>query len=288
MNERIRQMILGLGTFGTGTALLYTGMNPVLLVLTDTVVGIGMLFAAGSLKMEDLRIRSAASAREVVQAGTVPEAPGGLRASLGRMRSLRPSRGAAGEPAEAVAEAEKEKIDLMLDSALVGQSRKIISLAEGRPKAVTPVQPAAKASPAGAKPAPGAVQGEGQDNPFDDLTGVDIPAQLLEEVSGEETAGAAGALAPVAGTPGPGDLQAAAFPQPGEEPEPVVEPPVNVLTLADGGLGADDLLSALRAEAMREKRRDDTSLLRDLKGVRVSGKQLLDELGDVLHEMRGR
>jgi hypothetical protein len=288
MNERIRQMILGLGTFGTGTALLYTGMNPVLLVLTDTVVGIGMLFAAGSLKMEDLRIRSAASAGEAVPAGTGAEAPGGLRASLGRMRGLRQSKWTPEPPAGEAAEAEKEKIDLMLDSALVGQSRRIISLAEGRPKAVPPVQPAAKASPATGMPASGAAQGEGQDNPFDDLTGVDIPAQLLEEVGGEETAGAAGALAPVAGAPGPGELQAAAFPQPGEEPEPVAEPPVNVLTLADGGMGADDLLSALRAEAMREKRRDDTSLLRDLKGVRVSGKQLLDELGDVLHEMRGR
>ena len=41
MHKIIRQMILGFGTFGTGTALLYLDVNPYLLILTDTVVGSG-------------------------------------------------------------------------------------------------------------------------------------------------------------------------------------------------------------------------------------------------------
>ena len=53
-------------------------------------------------------------------------------------------------------------------------------------------------------------------------------------------------------------------------------------------MGADDLLSALRLEAMKEKKRDDTSLLRNLKGMKVTGKQLLEELDSLVREMRGR
>jgi hypothetical protein len=81
-------------------------------------------------------------------------------------------------------------------------------------------------------------------------------------------------------------MPSVSLPQPGEEER--TEPQVDVLKLADGGIGADDLLSALRFEAMKEKKKDDSSLLRDLKGVKVTGRQLLDELDDVLKEMKGR
>ena len=140
MNERIRQMILGLGTFGTGTALLYLDVNPLLLILTDTVVGVGMLFAAGSLSIGDLRLprkgvpgEANGTAKTGPASGTeMPEAPHGIRASLGKMGgSLKPAFGVLGKGKEEK-EAEKQKIDLMLDSALVGQSRRIISLAEGQ------------------------------------------------------------------------------------------------------------------------------------------------------------
>jgi len=39
---------------------------------------------------------------------------------------------------------------------------------------------------------------------------------------------------------------------------------------------------------MREKARDDTSLYRDLKGVRVTGRQLLEELDSLVKEIRER
>jgi hypothetical protein len=39
---------------------------------------------------------------------------------------------------------------------------------------------------------------------------------------------------------------------------------------------------------MREKKKDDSSLLRNLKGVKVTGRELLDELGTVVREIRGR
>jgi hypothetical protein len=39
---------------------------------------------------------------------------------------------------------------------------------------------------------------------------------------------------------------------------------------------------------MKEKKRDDTSLLRDLKGMKVTGKQLLEELDGLVRDLRGR
>jgi hypothetical protein len=279
MNDRIRQMILGLGTFGTGTALLYLDVNPLLLVLTDTVVGVGMLFAAGSIRVGDLRLPRKGAAGEGpapaaagLAAGPEGETPHGIRASLGRMGgTLRPSFGLHGKGKEEK-ETEQKKMDLMLDSALVGQSRRIISLAEGQ-----------GGSPAGA-PAAIATPPAGQD-PLGELAGADIPAQLLEVVSPDEEDSAEGGAPVQSKLPAPGTLSSASLPQPEEER---AEPRVDVLKLADGGVGADDLLTALRLEAMKEKTKDDSSLLRDLKGVRVTGRQLLDELDTVLKEIKGR
>ena len=281
MNDRIRQMILGLGTFGTGTALLYLQVNPLLLILTDTVVGVGMLFAAGSISVEDFRIpqkevpggeQGTATAGPATGAkGTA--APHGIRASLGRIGgSLKPTFGVIGKKAEEK-EAEKKKIDLMLDSALVGQSRRIISLAEG--------QGASAAAVAAALGSPVSNQ-----DLLQDFTGTDIPTQLLAEVSTEEDLAIPGEEPLKSGVPAPGEIPSASLPQPDEEER--ADPQVDVLKLADGGIGADDLLSALRFEAMKEKKKDDTSLLRDLRGVKVTGRQLLDELDDVLKEMKGR
>jgi len=204
-------------------------------------------------------------------------APRGIRASLGRMGgSLRPAFGMIGKGKEEK-EAEQKKIDLMLDSALVGQSgqsRRIISLAEGRGGISAAAVAAATET---------AVQNQ---DLLQDFSAADIPAQLLEEVSTEEDLANSGGTSAKPGVPAPGEIPSASLPQPVEEE--TAEPQVDVLKLADGGTGADDLLSALRFEAMREKKKDDTSLLRDLRGVKVTGRQLLDELGDVLREMKGR
>jgi hypothetical protein len=281
MNERIRQMILGLGTFGTGTALLYLDVNPLLLILTDTVVGVGMLFAAGSIRVGDLRIpRRGAPGGEQGTATAGPAAsaeaaaaPHGLRASLGRMGgSLKPTIGMIREGRHGK-EADKEKIDLLLDSALVGQSRRIISLAEGKGASAATVA-AALETPV-----------QDQDL-LQGFSGTDIPTQLLEEVSPEEELEGTGETSGGPGVLAPGEIPSAALPQPGEDER--AEPQVDVLKLADGGIGADDLLSALRHEAMKEKKKDDSSLLRNLKGVKVTGRQLLDELDGVLKEMKGR
>jgi hypothetical protein len=280
MNERIRQMILGLGTFGTGTALLYLDVNPLLLILTDTVVGVGMLFAAGSIRVGDLHIprRGApgkGSGTMEAESATGPEgttAPHGIRASLGRMGgTLKPAVGVLGKGKEEK-EAEKEKTDLMLDSALVGQSRRIISLAEGQGGSTAAVAAAIET------PAP-------DQDPFQDVSGSDIPTQLLEEVSPEEELSVPGETSVKPEVQVPGEIPSVSLSQPEEEG---AEPQVDVLKLADGGIGADDLLSSLRLEAMKEKKKDDSSLLRDLRGVKVTGRQLLDELNTVLQEMKGR
>jgi len=283
MNERIRQMILGLGTFGTGTALLYLDVNPLLLILTDTVVGVGMLFAAGSISMGDLHIP-----RKGAQAGGAAEAPGaglataqagvaparrGIRASLGSLGgTLKPALGALGKGKEEK-EAEQQKIDLMLDSALVGQSRRIISLAEGQVAPPVPTGAAVEIPPQ-------------EQDPFEDLSGADIPTQLLEEVTPDEEEGLPAGASALPAIPAPEEIQTASLPQPEEEERGA--PRADVLKLADGGIGADDLLSTLRAEAMKEKKKDDSSLVRELKGVKVTGRELLDELDTVVKEMKGR
>jgi hypothetical protein len=269
-------MILGFGTFGTGTALLYLDVNPYLLVLTDTVVGVGMLFAAGSLTVDDLHLRRKGAAGGGPSDGVDTLSPGGaegspgLRASLGKLGgSLRPAIGRLSMGKEEKEE-KTEEIDRMLDTTLAGQSRRLISIAEGR---------------AAASGAPAAAAGTAPQE-----------TDLLEEFS------AAGMTTPFPidqgtdeeATPREGILKPGSSPAGGAPPahreadETKEEIQANVLSLADEELGADDLLSALRREAMREKKRDDTSLLRDLRGVKVTGRQLLEELDTLVREMRGR
>ena len=135
MHKTLRQMILGLGTFGTGTALLYLDVNPYLLILTDTVVGIGMLFAAGSLTVDDLHLRRGGVAGDGSPSGTAGTGPeavkesGGFRLSLGKLGgSLKPSLDKVGASKEEK-EAHAKEVDLMLDTALAGQSKRLISRA---------------------------------------------------------------------------------------------------------------------------------------------------------------
>jgi hypothetical protein len=278
MHKTIRQMILGLGTFGTGTALLYLEVNPYLLILTDTVVGIGMLFAAGSLTMHDLHLRREGVPRTgpAIGVGTVPpdgmEGAAGLRASLGKLGgSLKPSVGRLSMGKEEK-EAHTKEIDRILDTALVGQSKRLISIAEGQETAL-----GAAATAAGI---PQQVEDSLQEL---SAGGIGTPFPDDEDAGEEGTTLDESTLGPK--TSAMGEISPASLLEPEEGKE---EAQVDVLSLAGGGLGADDLLSALRLEAMKEKKKDDTSLLRDLKGVKVTGKQLLDELDSLVKDMRGR
>ncbi|MDD1665269.1 MAG: hypothetical protein LUQ32_07920, partial [Methanomicrobiales archaeon] len=261
MHKTIRQMILGFGTFGTGTALLYLDVNPYLLILTDTVVGVGMLFAAGSLTVEDLHLSRKGTRGEDAKldeirtpvTGRAKESRG-LRASLGKLGgSLRPSAGRLGKGKEEK-EARTKEIDRMLDAAVVGQPNRLISLAEGRGTATGP-----------AATATGTMQRE--TDLLEDFSAAGIKTAFPDDEGTEE-----GETTPPQGTP-----RREASPAGGSPPVPLLETEegkeeaqVDLLTIADEELGADDLLSALRIEAMREKKRDDSSLLRDLKGVKVT------------------
>ena len=278
MQKIIRQMILGLGTFGTGTALLYLEVNPYLLILTDTVVGVGMLFAAGSLTVNDLHLTRTGVPKDgpVTKAEKVPadgtEQSRGLRASLGKIGgSVRPAIGRLGMGKEEK-KAHAKEIDKALDTALVGQSKRLISIAEGQRA------PSGPAATAAAAP-------QHEEDPFQDFSGAGIPVPFLDDEGTEEEE-----RAPQQGGPGSGaaireEVRPVTLFEPEEAKE---EAQVDVLSLADGGLGADDLLSALRLEAMKEKKRDDTSLVRDLKGVKVTGKQLVEELDSLVNMLRGR
>ncbi len=277
MHKTIRQMILGFGTFGTGTALLYLDVNPYLLILTDTVVGIGMLFAAGSLTVEDLHLTrkgtpgGGPAAAAVSPPAGAEEEPRGLRASLGKLGgSLRPS---VGRPAAGKedGEAHAKEIDRMLDTALAGESKRLISLAEGRGASPGP-------APAAAEPA-----APGRDL-LQEVSEAGIATTFPEEEGAEEE-GTALQVGAEPRAPAMEEISPAAPAEPGEVKAGAQ---AEVLPLGEGEAGADDLLSALRLEAMKEKKKDDTSLLRDLKGVKVSGKELIEELDTLVREIRGR
>jgi len=274
MNRILRQTALGFGTFGTGCALLAMNVNPYLLVLTDTVVGVGMLFAAGSLRVDDLKRRGGAGEGAAAGAedapGDIGEIPSGLRASLGKLRwSVKSPAGAKGKEEK---EAQVKEIDRMLDATLAGGSKRLISLAEGQGAA-----PPSAGTAASAVAAPGH-----EEDLLQEFSKTEIGAPFGDEEEGE--AGMSGQAAPAAGSgAGTGEARPATLPGAGEEAAQA-----DVLSLSEKGLGADDLLSALRLEAMREKKKDDTSLLRDLKGVKVSGKELLQELDSLVRTMRGR
>jgi hypothetical protein len=285
MKKILRQTALGVGTFGTGCALLALSVNPYLLVLTDAVVGVGMLFAAGSVSMNDLHPKkgggagAGAAAAESISGGA-DEVPAGLTASLGKLKSsLKP-------PGQPKGKEEKEtrvkEIDTMLDATLAGQSKRLISLAEGGASPGPAAKPA-PASPAGPA-ARGAAAGTGGNLLYElSQAPIAIPFGDEEEPAEEAAASPGGVTAPApaglreAGTaplPGLGEIgDAVARARAAPEPEDI---------------GADDLLSALRAEAMKEKKRDDTSLVRDLQGVKVTGRQLLDELDSLVRDIRGR
>jgi hypothetical protein len=165
----------------------------------------------------------------------------------------------------------ESEIDQMLDTALGGQSKKLISIAEGQGTA----SPAAPGAAAAAKPGEDLLQGLSRD-------GIAIPS-LEDEGAGEEESH----LPP--GSPEPKSPLKTVAPAPLQEyEEGRGEAAGDVLSLTGGEGGADDLLTALRLEAMKEKKKDDTSLIRDLRGMKVTGKQLLDELDSLVREMRGR
>jgi hypothetical protein len=283
MNKILRQTVLGVGTFGTGCALLALSVNPVLLVLTDTVVGVGMLFAAGSVSMNDLPLKR----REVQEGGPaaspegIPdgaeEIPAGLRASLGKLKgSLKPPAPGKGKEEQ---DTRVKEIDKMLDTTLAGQSKRLISLADGQGASAGAARGAA-ASPAAAA----AVAAEHGKDLLEEFSQAEVgtPFGADEEDEGAALPGQAGSAVPGAGLPGarPGPLTV-----PGEAAGEIT---ADVPSLSDEELGADDLLSALRLEAKKDKKKDDTSLVRDLKGVKVTGKQLVDELGSLVRDMGGR
>jgi hypothetical protein len=278
MKKIVRQTALGVGTFGTGCALLALSVNPYLLVLTDTVVGVGMLFAAGSLSMNDLPLKKGKEPGKAPAAGAesvpdgVDEIPAGLKASLGNLKfSLR--KPAASGKGKEEQEARVKEIDRMLDTTLAGQSKRLISLAEGQgaaPVKAAPAQGAASAAP-----------GQEEDL-LQEFSKSEIGAPFGDEEGAEDEPGLPGQAAMAAGLP---EVRPA---PPGVPGEPGEEAHADAIPLAREDLGADDLLSALRLEALREKKKDDTSLVRDLQGVKVTGTQLLEELDSLVRNMRGR
>jgi hypothetical protein len=62
---------------------------------------------------------------------------------------------------------------------------------------------------------------------------------------------------------------------------------LEMISFASGsGTSMDELLAALKEESGRVKKRDDSNLLRGMKGVQVPGKELVDELTALLKNLR--
>ena len=118
---------------------------------------------------------------------------------------------------------------------------------------------------------------------LDEFTQAQVGTPFGAEGEQEEAQGGGSALP--ASPPAPGMQMAGPAPAAGVA---AGETQADPLSLTGTGLGADDLLSALRLEAMREKKKDDTSLVRSLKGVKVTGKELLAELDSLVRNMRAR
>jgi hypothetical protein len=225
--------------------------------------------------MDDLHLKRKGIPREVgeideIRTPVTGEAkePHGFRASLGRLTgSLRPSPGRLGMGKEE-REAHTKEIDRMLDAAVIGQSNRLISIAEGQKTASMAAVPATGTAQQGADLLED-ISAAGMATPFADEEGTE--EETTPQKGREVSPSGGGAPAPLLDTEeGKEDGQA------------------DTLTISEGELGADDLLSALRLEAMKEKKRDDTSLLRDLKGMKVTGKQLLEELDTLVRDLRGR
>jgi hypothetical protein len=62
---------------------------------------------------------------------------------------------------------------------------------------------------------------------------------------------------------------------------------MEMISFATGTGGSmDELLASLKEESVRVKKRDDSNLLRGMKGVTIPGKDLVDELTTLLKNLR--
>ncbi len=106
-----------------------------------------------------------------------------------------------------------------------------------------------------------------------DLDEIDLDEIEIEDESGSGSGGLA-ALIPE--------------PEETEEEEAEEEEPENfdMVSFASGGLADDDLLAELKSDVKKRKVVEDVSLLRDLKGMKFSGKELAGEMEELLRAMR--
>ncbi|RXE55285.1 hypothetical protein ABH15_10920 [Methanoculleus taiwanensis] len=107
-----------------------------------------------------------------------------------------------------------------------------------------------------------------------DLDEIDLDEIEIEDESGSGAGGLA-AFIPEPEEPDEEEVEEE------EEPEDF-----DMVSFASGGLADDDLLAELKSDVKKRKAVEDVSLLRDLKGMKFSGKELADEMEDLLRAMR--
>ena len=156
------------------------------------------------------------------------------------------------------------------------------STAAGRKGAGVPGS--AAVSPAAATRAPETPPEGTFDIQFESGEGIPRPLPSLKKTStpARPTGVAPASLVEVPGTP---EARATVNVQEVKPPGKVGDQEMISFAAEPGG-SMDDLLAALKADSVRVKRSDDTSLLRDMKGVTVYGKELVDELTTLLKKLR--
>ena len=156
------------------------------------------------------------------------------------------------------------------------------SAAAGRKGAGVPGS--AAVSPAAATRAPETPPEDTFDIQFESGEGIPRPLPSLKKTStpARPTGVAPASLVEVPGTP---EARATVNVQEVKPPGKVGDQEMISFAAEPGG-SMDDLLAALKADSVRVKRSDDTSLLRDMKGVTVYGKELVDELTTLLKKLR--
>jgi hypothetical protein len=138
----------------------------------------------------------------------------------------------------------------------------------------------------------------GKGAPAPEIPGDDIMDIQLERIDGiprtipsmGKTGGAtasppAGASAPLQTVPGTPEARPGIAVKEVKPPAKVGDHEMISFTDEPGG-SMDDLMAALKADAVHVRKRDDNSLLRDMKGVTVRGKELVDELTALLKKLR--
>jgi hypothetical protein len=117
------------------------------------------------------------------------------------------------------------------------------------------------------------------------IDGIPRTIPSMGKKGGATASPTAGASAPLQTVPGTPEARPGIAVKEVKSPAKAGDHEMISFTDEPGG-SMDDLMAALKRDAVHVKKRDDNSLLRNMKGVTVHGKELVDELTALLKKLR--